>query len=143
MWRNNPGFWDVHYGGSLTTTLMPSAPRFNQLVEYNPVKTDEIIGDLAESWEVSNDGTVYTFRIHDAQWTDGKPVHAEDIVFSLDRMVEPGAIRARTGSLKQFYEQGTAEVIDERTVRVPIKFPAATFLLNMASDYFKMYPKHR
>lgn len=143
VWRNNPGFWDVHYGGSLTTSLMPSAPRFNQLVEYNPVKTDEIIGDLAESWEVSNDGTVYTFRIHDAQWTDGKPVHAEDIVFSLDRIVEPGAIRARTGSLKQFYEQGTAEVIDERTVRVPIKFPAATFLLNMASDYFKMYPKHR
>jgi peptide/nickel transport system substrate-binding protein len=33
-------------------------------------------------------------------------------------------------------------VIDEKTVRVPLKFPAATFLLNLASDYMKMYPKH-
>ena len=48
--RNNPGFWDVHYGASLTTTLTPSGPRFNQLLEYDPVNPDEIIGDLAESW---------------------------------------------------------------------------------------------
>ena len=34
--RNNPGFWDVHYGASLTTTLTPSGPRFNQLLEYDP-----------------------------------------------------------------------------------------------------------
>ena len=47
--NSNPGFWDVHYGGSLNTTLMPSSPRFNQLVEYNPVNPSEIIGDLAEN----------------------------------------------------------------------------------------------
>ena len=66
--RNNPGFWDVHYGASLTTTLAPSGPRFNQLLEYDPVNPDEIIGDLAESWEMSDDGTIYTFHLADAQW---------------------------------------------------------------------------
>jgi peptide/nickel transport system substrate-binding protein len=140
--NNNPGFWDVHYGGSLHTTLVPSSPRFNQLVEYNPVNPTEIIGDLARTWEVSDDGSVYTFHLHDATWTDGKPVTAEDIVFSLDRITLPDALRARTGALKRFYEYQTAEVIDEKTVRVPLKFLAATFLLNLASDYMKMYPKH-
>ena len=48
---SNPGFWDVHYGGSMNTVLIPSGPRFNQLLEYNPVKPGEIIGDLAVSWE--------------------------------------------------------------------------------------------
>ena len=42
----NPGFWDVHYGGSLNTVLTPSSPRFNGLVEYNPANPTEIIGDL-------------------------------------------------------------------------------------------------
>ena len=80
--RNNPGFWDVHYGASLTTTLTPSGPRFNQLLEYDPVNPDEIIGDLAESWEMSDDGTIYTFHLADAQWTDGEPVKASDIACS-------------------------------------------------------------
>ena len=140
--RNNPGFWDVHYGASLTTTLTPSGPRFNQLVEYDPVNPDEIIGDLAESWEMSDDGTIYTFHLADAQWTDGEPVKASDIVFSLDRIVLPDAFRGRTNSLRDFYEYQTAEAIDDKTVRMPIKFPAATFMVNLASDYMKMYPEH-
>ena len=140
--RNNPGFWDVHYGASLTTTLTPSGVRFNQLVEYNPVNPEEIIGDLAESWDVSEDGTVYTFYLAEANWSDGQPVKASDIVFSLDRITLPDAFRGRTNSLRNFYEHKTAEVIDERTVRMPIKFPAATFMVNLASDYMKMYPEH-
>ena len=46
---SNPGFWDVHYGGSMNTVLVPSGPRFNQILEYNPVNPKEIIGDLAVS----------------------------------------------------------------------------------------------
>ena len=76
------------------------------------------------------------------QWTDSKPVTAKDIVFSLDRIVEPGAVRGRSASLRRFYEHGTAKIIDDRTVEVPIKFVAATFLVNLALDYMKMYPEH-
>ena len=140
--RNNPGFWDVHYGASLTTTLTPSGPRFNQLVEYNPVNPEEIIGDLARNWDVSDDGTVYTFHLAEANWSDGEPVKASDIVYSLDRITLPDAFRGRTNSLRDFYEHQTAEAIDDKTVRVPIKFPAATFMVNLASDYMKMYPEH-
>ena len=136
------GFWDVHYGGSSNSTLRPSSSRFNGLLERDPVQADQIIGDLAESWEVADDGTTYTFRIHEATWSDGVPITGKDIVFSLDRIVEPGAIRARTAGLRRFYEKGTARVVDDRTVEVPTKFPAVTFLLNMGSEYMKMYPEH-
>ena len=46
--------------------------------------------DLAESWDISNDGRVYTFRIRpDAVFHDGKPVTAEDVRWSLERATDP------------------------------------------------------
>jgi peptide/nickel transport system substrate-binding protein len=138
----NPGQWDVHACGTLPDCLMPSSPQFNGLVYHNPVNPDEIVCDLCESWTVSRDGKIYTFRLRQAQWHDGQPVTAEDIKFSLDRIVEPGAIRVRTGVLRTFYEHQSAQVIDDRTIRVPIKFASPLFLENLASEYMKMYPKH-
>jgi ABC-type transport system substrate-binding protein len=139
--QSNPGFWDVHYGGSLNTVLIPSSPRFSQLLEYNPVEPTEIIGDLAESWEANEAGDEYTFHLKDAQFSDGSPVTAEDVVFSLDRITLPDALRARTGWLNGYYQHQTATALDEKTVRLPLKFPAGAFIPNLASDYMKIYPK--
>ena len=146
---SNPGFWDVHYGGSMNTVLVPSGPRFNQILEYNPVNPKEIIGDLAVSWESYEEGGEfgYIFNLNqNATFSDGHPVLAEDVVFSLDRItlgqVEEGVLRARTGLLGNFVVHGTAEAIDDYTVKVPLRFPAAGFLPNLASDYMEIYPKH-
>ena len=145
----NPGFWDVHYGGSMNTVLIPSGPRFNQILEYNPVNPSEIIGDLAVSWESYEEAGKfgYVFQLNpDATFTDGHPVTAEDVVFSLNRItlgqVEEGVLRARTGLLNNFVEHGTFEAIDDHTVKVPLRYPASAFLPNLASDYMKIYPKH-
>jgi ABC-type transport system substrate-binding protein len=140
--RSNPGAWDAHYAGNLFSALVPTAPQFSQLTRYNPVNPPEIVGDLARGWDISPDGTEYTFRLHDATWTDGTPVTADDIVFSLDRITDPDAIRSRTRVLGSFYERGTATAVDDKTVKVPLKFPAATFLPNMSTDYMKMYARH-
>ena len=86
----NPGFWDSHYGGSLNSTLVSGGPRFNQLIEYNPTNPTEVIGDLAKTWEVNKAGDEYIFHLNDALWSDGKSVTADDIVFSLDRITQPG-----------------------------------------------------
>jgi peptide/nickel transport system substrate-binding protein len=138
----SPGQWDVQACGTLPDCLMPSGLQFNGLVYHNPVKPDEIVCDLCESWTVSPDGKTYTFRLREAQWHDGKPVTAEDIKFSLDRITEPGAIRVRTGVLRTFYEHQSAQVLDDKTIKVPIKFASPLFLENLASEYMKMYPKH-
>ena len=140
--RSAAGQWDVHACSSLYTCNIPSSKRFNGLVEYNPVNPTEIIGDLASGWEVNKAGSEYIFTLHDASWHDGQPVTADDIVFSLDRIADPDAIRSRTGALRDMYQQGEAEAVDEKTIKIPLKFPAALFLTNVATDYMKMYPKH-
>lgn len=53
-----PEVWDPHLAGTLGA-LGSISPMYNQLVEFNPLKPSEIIGDLAKSWEVSPDGMTY------------------------------------------------------------------------------------
>ena len=140
--RTNPGQWDVHSCGSLSSCLHPSSLQFNGLVHHDPSNPIEIVCDLCESWEVSADGAIYTFKIRDAVWHDGEPVTAADIQYSFDRIVLPDAGRARTAPLRNFYEYQTAAVIDDKTVEIPLKFPGPLFLINLSSEYMKMYPKH-
>ncbi|HSF30489.1 MAG TPA: ABC transporter substrate-binding protein [Candidatus Tectomicrobia bacterium] len=136
----DPDHWDLHHA---CCNVGPGAARelFNTLVMYNPVKPNEIIGDLAQRWEVSPDGMSCTFYLHQAEWWDGQPVTAADVKFSLDRMLKPDQPRPRVGAL-QHYIQRTA-VIDVGTVRVHTKFPTpAAFLPFLAVDYAVIYPKH-
>jgi oligopeptide transport system substrate-binding protein len=49
-----------------------------------------VIPGTAESWKISDDGTVYTFKIRDnAKWSDGSPVTASDFVYSMTRLLDP------------------------------------------------------
>jgi len=138
----NPGQWVVQACGTLPNCLMRSSPQFNGLVYHNPVNPGEIVCDLCESWTVSPDGKTYTFRLRQAQWHDGQPVTAEDIKFSLDRISQPGAIRVKTRVLRTFYEYQSAQVVDDKTVRGPVKFAGPLFLENLTLEYMKMYPRH-
>lgn len=140
--RANPGFLDVHYGASSTTVLLPSGPRFNQLLQYDPTNPTELIGDLAKSWKVSDDGMTLTFNLHEANWQDGVPVTADDVVFSLDRMSEEGVTRGRVTAIRDFYAHGTARAIDDLTVEMPLKNPSSTALNWLGVDYYKIYARH-
>jgi len=135
-----PEVWDPHLAGTLGA-LGSISPMYNQLVEFNPLKPSEIIGDLAKSWDVSSDSMVYTFKLHEnVTWWDGKPLTAEDVVFSLRRMVEEGKPRPRVGLLRPSLK--AAEVADPYTVRVHLKLPSPSFLQFLAVDYMKIVPKH-
>jgi oligopeptide transport system substrate-binding protein len=48
-----------------------------------------VMPGAAESWQISDDGTVYTFALRDHAWSDGTPVVAEDFVFALRRILDP------------------------------------------------------
>ena len=135
---SNPGDWDMHRVGSFAT-ILPSSPRFNQLIEYDPMDFSKIQGDLAKDWTVSDDGKTYTFGLHDAQWHDGTDVTASDIAFSVNRILERGKPRGRVVFLHAFAQSGAARVIDEKTVSITLDFAAGAFLNNLAQDYMKMY----
>ena len=140
--RANPGFLDLHYGASSTTVLLPSGPRFNQLLQYDPTNPSELIGDLADTWEVADDGLTLTFHLAEANWQDGVPVTADDVVFSLDRMAQKGVTRGRVTAIRDFYEPGMAKALDGRTVEMPLLFPSATALGWLGVDYYKIYARH-
>ncbi len=58
------------------------------LVTYSA--SGELVPGTADSWEMSEDGLTYTFRIRpDARWSNGDPVTAADFVFGLRRLVDP------------------------------------------------------
>ena len=135
-----PEVWDPHLAGTLGA-LGSISPMYNQLVEFNPLDPSEVIGDLAKSWEATDGGMTYTFHLHDkVTWWDGKPLTADDVVFSLNRMIEPGKPRPRVGLLRPSIK--SVELVDRLTVRVYLKLPSPSFLQFLAVDYMKIVPKH-
>ena len=137
---SNPNFVDPHEGFGLQDAIA-SSPMYNQLVEYNPINPTEIIGDLAKSWSLSDDGKTYTFVLHDAKWWDGKDVTAEDAAFSIMRIIDPEETnRPKSGTLRPYVD--SAEAVDKSTLTITLKFPAGAFLPLLAVDYMKIVPKH-
>ncbi|HEX2172695.1 MAG TPA: peptide ABC transporter substrate-binding protein [Dehalococcoidia bacterium] len=107
-------------------------------------KSLQVIPDLAESWEVGEGGTVYTFKLRqNATFHDGKPVTAKDVKFSFERAADPatGSLVADTylGDIvgvneklqKQAQEVRGVEVLDDYTVRITIDAPKAYFLAKL------------
>ena len=132
---------DPHPSGS-GIDMSEATLLYNGLVKYNDIgDVKEIVGDLATHWDVSEDGLTYTFFIPEGvQWTDGEPLTADDVVFSLDRMVQEGESRPRAGALRTYYNG--SEAIDPQSIAVNLKFPAAAFLPALGIDYMKVVPKH-
>src|SRR5919197_3113884 len=135
-----PEVWDPHIAGTVLANAAVS-PLYNQVVEFNPINPSEIIGDLAKNWEVKDDGLTYIFHLHEqVRWWDGKDLTAEDVAFSINRMIEPGKPRPRVGLLRPSMK--SAEAIDRNTVKVFLRYPSPSFLKFLAVDYMKVVPKH-
>ena len=116
---------------------------FGGLVTIEPFNFS-VVPDLAESWEISEDGTVYTFYLHpDAKFHDGKPVTAQDVKWSLERVTNPEVqspvadtyLDDIVGVEEKLNSQVTdiegVRVIDDRTVEITIDLPKAYFLAKM------------
>ncbi|MFN3936660.1 MAG: ABC transporter substrate-binding protein [Gemmobacter sp.] len=91
-------------------------------------------GELAEAWEVSADGRQITFRLREAVFHDGRPVTAEDVKFSLDRVVASPVGRSQfaTGSMT---EPDQFVVLDDRTIRIDLPRADRFALPNLALTF--------
>lgn len=98
---------------------------YDQLVSVD--ENGEIQPDLAESWEVNEDGTEYTFKLRqDVKFTNGDPMTAEDVAWSINQAIASPNISALTTAWK------SAEVVDDDTVKITLDYGYAYFL-NMLS----------
>jgi oligopeptide transport system substrate-binding protein len=105
----------------------------------------KVVPDLAESWTISPDGLVYTFKIRQgAQFHNGKQVTANDFKYSLDRTAKLGQTTSITAEAylgdivgAKDVTRGRAEsisgvkVIDARTLEITIDKPKAYFLAKL------------
>lgn len=89
-----------------------------------------IVPGLAESWEISDDGLVYTFKLHGGvTFHDGTTMDAEDVKFSLDRARAEDSTNAQKGLFAGITD---VTVVDPGTVQVTLSEPNGNFLFNMA-----------
>ncbi|MEM9550691.1 MAG: ABC transporter substrate-binding protein [Pseudomonadota bacterium] len=89
-----------------------------------------IVPGLAKDWEISDDGKVYTFRLHEGvTFHDGTTMDADDVKFSLDRARAEDSANAQ----KALFDGITdVTVVDPATVQVTLSEPNGSFLFNMA-----------
>ena len=89
-----------------------------------------ILPALAESWDISDDGLTYTFKLHTGvTFHDGSTFDAEDVKFSLDRARAEGSTNAQKAL---FADIASVDVVDPATVKVTLSKPNGSFLFNMA-----------
>lgn len=112
---------------------------FDGLVSTSPV--DGSFGPgIADSWEIAADGCTYTFHLNPgAAWHDGTPITADDVAFTLDRVLDPDSLSPRTGDVATAVKSYKA--IDDHTVEVVSFTPIAPFI-DKTFNQFAILPKH-
>lgn len=108
------------------------------LLKYKP-GTTEIVPGIAESYEVSENGKVYTFHLRPGlKFTDGTPLDASAVKYSIDRVMKLGL--DPSWLVSAFVEK--VEVVDELTVKFILKKPISYFPSLVATvPYFPVSPK--
>jgi ABC-type transport system substrate-binding protein len=165
-----PAFADMKQGGEMTVTfkddLITLDPAigydwknwsviksvFDGLMDYKP-GTTELVPDLAESVDVSDDGLTYTFKLRQGvKFHNGREMTAADVKYSLERACNPATQSPGAGyygALKGFddFQAGKAmdlagvQAVDDHTVKIELSRPDSTLLHLMALNFSFVVPK--
>ena len=101
---------------------------FEGLTRFGP--DGSVNPGLAQSWEISDDGLVYTFHLAEGvKFHDGSAMDAEDVKFSLDRARAEDSANAQKALFGSIAE---VEAVDPATVKVTLSEANGSFLFNMA-----------
>lgn len=116
------------------------ANMYDRLVYYDIENTDDIKGGIAESWEISEDGTTFTFKIREGvTFHSGNPVTAHDAAWSLQRVIKlnkgPAFILAEFGLTPENVEEKVRAADDYTLVFETDKAYSPSFVLNCLGSW--------
>jgi len=136
--------WDPR-GSSSLSSIQAVSQLYNQLVQMDTTDTSQIVCDLCESWEISNEGTTFTFKIRDGiKWIDGDDLTAADIHYSMLRYGDLDGPTGRSGLWRNYTlesKDGGVNLIDNETLEFNLQFASGAFMRFLAVDYVKTLPK--
>jgi peptide/nickel transport system substrate-binding protein len=125
------------FGAADNGTIWTIMMIYDQLVEYEPGSLDPKPG-LAKSWEFKDGGKTIVFHLRDAKFSNGSPVTADDVVFSLNRFKDP-----KVNNLLPFLAETIASVkaADKKTVVMKLKRVDGAILANLSVFPASITPK--
>ncbi len=136
--------YDMHQT-SLGGIYAATAPAYNCLIRTSPYDPtgQELIPELAETWEVRDGGTTLTFHLHQGvKWHDGAPFSSADVKYTIERIMHPpqGMVSPRGPVFAALIER--VEAPDPDTVVVYGKGPSGLLLPLFANGWNVIIPKH-
>lgn len=129
----NPILSSDSYSGMVTRLI------YSYLVETSPIDGSPV-PDLADRWEIAADGVTHTFHLSpEATWHDGRPVTADDVIFSFDVTLDPSGLSPRQSTVGRAIRE--YRKVDDHTVVLIAVSPRATFIEETAG-LVGIIPKH-
>ena len=137
------------------TTFDANRPIYQRLLAFAP-GTTTVVPSLAERWDVSPDGLVYTFHLRqgvawqpNARFRPTRPFGADDVLFSFDRQGKADSpFHAVSGGGYEYWNDmafptllKSVEKVDDATVRFTLNQPQAPFLADLAMDFAMIQSK--
>ncbi|MDQ3459934.1 MAG: ABC transporter substrate-binding protein [Deinococcota bacterium] len=137
-----PPSFDAHRETTFAM-LHPIRPHYNLLIKFDLENFPEVVGDLAESWEVADDGLTYTFTIREGvRFHDGSLLSARDVKATYDKIIFPAegvaSVRQATYAMVE-----SIEAQGDSTVVFALEWPSEAFLANLASPFNWVYQADR
>jgi peptide/nickel transport system substrate-binding protein len=133
-----PPNYDCHANSSFAA-IHWLAPHYSTLLKFDVPNYPKIIGDVAESWQVTADQLTYTFKLRpNVKFHDGTAMTSADVKATYDRLRNPpeGVVSLRKGS---FEDIGSVDTPDPQTVVFKLSKPDASMLANFASPWNCIY----
>jgi peptide/nickel transport system substrate-binding protein len=127
------GIWRSGLRGGNDGAWIARTVAYEGLVRYDR-DWQKIVPNIAESWEVNADATVYTFRLRKGlKWSDGSPFTPEDVAFAVELIGDPKYPTNVTGWMRDKSNPVTVEIVDDRTFRLTFKKPAGLLMDQLAT----------
>jgi peptide/nickel transport system substrate-binding protein len=133
-----PTNYDCHSATSFAF-LHPVAPHYSTLLKFDAASYPQIIGDLAESWQISPDNLTYVFKLRpNVYFHDGSKLTSADVKASYERIIHPppGIVSARQ---VDYGVISSIDTPDASTVIFHLQWPQAEMLASFASPWNCIY----
>ncbi|MBE7732830.1 ABC transporter substrate-binding protein [Devosia faecipullorum] len=131
----DPGVLNASISANLVEKTI-SSNVFSMLIRLD--KTFQPVPDLAESWDISEDGLTYTFHLRQGvKWHDGQPFTSDDVKFTIEEVILP--LHSRGATYQGVID--TVEAPDANTVVITLKTSFGPLMNALGYDFF-ILPKH-